>query len=580
MKIHFLLILLIVRGCQVAGAQNSDSLQFESFFQKTDQLKSQPEKFDSALYYADRMLREAHTPYQKGLANLAKGNVIGSNDWDYNTGEFAFPYLVKAIDALAQVKAREKLHHALVGFALCYDRKYNPNNEKTSSKSLFYMSMALRLQHDWTYEVSIPFKATFDDRPATRQELQEAINVTKANLAFWEGGPSLPLQMWRNHSLGNLYWHLTHQLAYSEPYLTKAATIARKIKDRLFWSICFSTLTVFSNQSKDYKKALLYGEQGLAHALDTLKSSIRESFFRDQLHVTYKALGQTEKALMHKEKSLQIAEKVNHEAESKRLTFMRERNNELQKRVELEQKLSEQQQRQQWYITGLLGLIALIGYIFYNNYRLRQKNREITQALLLGQTTERKRLAADLHDNLGSTMSSLRWSLGAIDAQKLTPQEQEVYHHVQSTIEQAYDQVRLLSHNLLPEELEKQGLWVTLEQLVRNLNRNTPVKFSLQLPDNPPKLDSRTAFELYSICQELTNNILKHAHATEASIVFEPKNHALKLFINDNGQGLQNNPHHGMGISNVMTRVKTLGGKWEMKNGQTGGITTQIELAI
>lgn len=249
-------------------------------------------------------------------------------------------------------------------------------------------------------------------------------------------------------------------------------------------------------------------------------------------------------------------------------------------RLTLENQLKQQQQTRIWLIAGFAMLLLLSGFVLWNNRQLRQKNLEITQALLQGQTTERKRVAADLHDNLGSTLSSLRWSLNAIDKNKLSIQEQEVYDHVQNSIEQSYDQVRLLSHNLLPKELEKQGLWVTLEQLVRKLNKNTPVKFSLQLPDNQKHLDAKTEFELYSICLELTNNILKHAQATEAAITFEMENQVLRLTIRDNGKGISEKSSSGKGLRNISERVESLKGNWETVSNEMQGIKNVFTLPL
>lgn len=88
-------------------------------------------------------------------------------------------------------------------------------------------------------------------------------------------------------------------------------------------------------------------------------------------------------------------------------------------------------------------------------------------------------------------------------------------------IDKAYNEVRLLSHNLLPEDLEKQGLQVALQSFARKINQNTSLKFTLFFSGNFPGLSPKIEFELYSICPELINNILKHAQATEASVRFE-----------------------------------------------------------
>lgn len=548
----------------------ADSLVFDSYFRHTERLKSQADKLDSALYWADLMLHKAHTPYQIALANYAKGEVIASNQWTYNTGEYAFDYYVKAINGFIETKQRERLHHALNALALTYERKYTPNNNGgLSAKSLKYTNMAFQLQHDYLYEVPYPFVVTKDDTVASKAELQEAIRVTKNNLTFWRGNVVLSMQMWRGHTLGKLYWELDKNMTNAEAYFVKSADIAKQIKDEFFHSICLGSLAVYYNQAHNYQKAVTYSELGLKHALETLKMEFREAIFRDQLYVAYKAIGQMPRAIMHKERALAIAEKVYRETEVKGLTLMKERNVALQKQIHLEQQINQQQQRQNWYLLGAFLLVSSLVYVFYNNYQLRQKNAAISAALLQGQATERKRLADDLHDNLGSTMSALRWSLEAINPQKLSPQEQEVYRHVQNTIVQAHDQVRLLSHNLLPEELEKQGLWEALQQLVRKLNRNTPVKWTFTLPPNPPRFDAKTEFELYSIVLELTNNVLKHAQASEGKVECRVQNGEWRIVVSDNGMGMVDKRTHGKGMNSVESRVKSLNGQLHIHT-QTG----------
>ena len=89
---------------------------------------------------------------------------------------------------------------------------------------------------------------------------------------------------------------------------------------------------------------------------------------------------------------------------------------------------------------------------------LQIQNSELQAALLKGQTIERQRVALDLHDNLGSTLSALWLSVDTIDKSKMNEEEREIHQNLRENLEKAYNDVRLLSHNLLPEEFEKQNL--------------------------------------------------------------------------------------------------------------------------
>ncbi|WP_461048811.1 sensor histidine kinase [Spirosoma arcticum] len=232
-------------------------------------------------------------------------------------------------------------------------------------------------------------------------------------------------------------------------------------------------------------------------------------------------------------------------------------------RKSLQQKLAEVQQLSQEKEQTLLG-----------------QNAELKAALLQGQTLERQRVAADLHDNLGTTLSALHWNLEAMDTTKLSVVEQAVYATINQQVSQAYNDVRLISHNLLPDELAKQGLAVALRGLVEKMNRNTPVRFRLSGADTLPRLDRQTEFELYSICLELLNNTIKHAHASEGFIELTQANGMLYMTVGDNGTGVTNERTDGRGLQNVAARVDSLGGTWIVDSTAGGGIQNRISVPV
>ncbi|GAB3639595.1 hypothetical protein GCM10027423_02310 [Spirosoma arcticum] len=211
---------------------------------------------------------------------------------------------------------------------------------------------------------------------------------------------------------------------------------------------------------------------------------------------------------------------------------------------------------------------------------LIKQNAELKAALLQGQTLERQRVAADLHDNLGTTLTALHWSLDAIDKTKLSPAEQAVYATISQQLGQAYTDVRLLSHNLLPDKLAKQGLRVALCHLIDKMNRNTPVHFQLTGSDNLPRLDQQTEFELYSICLELLNNTIKHAHASEGFIELTQANGMLYMTVGDNGTGVANQRKDGRGLQNVAARVASLDGTWHVNSTSEQGVQNRISVPV
>ncbi len=206
------------------------------------------------------------------------------------------------------------------------------------------------------------------------------------------------------------------------------------------------------------------------------------------------------------------------------------------------------------------------------NDQLRAKNREIEEALLRGQTLERKRMAADLHDSLGGLLAAIKTSMSALNPAHMADREQQIYYNLLNMTKEAFAEVRYLSHNLQPDELEKQGLSEALIRLVYKLNLTQKITFRL---DNAelPRLDKTAEFNLYSICIELCSNILRHSEATEADILFRRFNNELNMIVKDNGCGMDPADATGMGLQNIQARMDLIRGRYEIHSSEGEGTT-------
>lgn len=256
-----------------------------------------------------------------------------------------------------------------------------------------------------------------------------------------------------------------------------------------------------------------------------------------------------------------------------------------QNRIEhLSAEAERKQQTQQflWTGLGLLGLLLLsLAWNFRNiqkrkkqtellNEQLEQKVKErtaelqqsyneIKEAMQRGQTIERKRMAADLHDNLGSLLTAINVSLDNISPEHLSEREQQIYANILSMTENAYSEVRILSHNLMPEELEKEGLANALKRMIQKINLNQPIHFSLVI-DELAYFGKNINLPVYAICLEMIQNIIKHSKATEATIYLAKKDKSLVLEVLDNGRGIQENQQKGIGLKNIQDRLETIDG--------------------
>ena len=202
------------------------------------------------------------------------------------------------------------------------------------------------------------------------------------------------------------------------------------------------------------------------------------------------------------------------------------------------------------------------------NLTLTRKNHEIQEALFRGQSIERERVASELHNNLGSLLSGVKWRLEAVELDNFSPSERTQYQSVVSLITDAYNQVRHISHNLLPSILEKQGLVPALEKLIADLNRSGRATFELIAPNEIMIEDKKISFELYSCVLELINNILKHAKARQVALELVQTSGHYILMISDDGEGIDQRQTvaSGKGLENIRQRMSSLDGTFTIRS--------------
>ncbi|PLK43198.1 histidine kinase [Emticicia sp. TH156] len=197
------------------------------------------------------------------------------------------------------------------------------------------------------------------------------------------------------------------------------------------------------------------------------------------------------------------------------------------------------------------------------NEGLKQKNKEIREALLKGQTMERERVASELHDNIGGTLTALKWRFEALDKDNLSEKEQVIYDGILKNMHRAYGEVRLISHNMLPAEFEEKGLVGALEKFIADLNTGAAkTNFRLNVSQLQKPIRQEVALEIYICCFEIINNVIKHANATEVELeIAEKQNGNLEVMILDNGKGFD--PAvigNGKGLKNIMNRAEKVNG--------------------
>jgi two-component system, NarL family, sensor kinase len=207
------------------------------------------------------------------------------------------------------------------------------------------------------------------------------------------------------------------------------------------------------------------------------------------------------------------------------------------------------------------------------------KDVEVMQAMIEGEESERKRISRDLHDGIGSRLSSLKMQL---DYLNLPSGTNEDYEKFSSNLNLIINDLRKTAFNLVPETLSKLGLDLALKDLCFVMS-NTLVKIHYSSTEISPKILSSQQVTIFRIVQELINNALKHANCTEIIIDCSQNKELFLITVEDNGIGFivtDFNSFTGLGLKSIKNRVELLNGNFEIKSIVSKGTVFNIELQV
>jgi signal transduction histidine kinase len=242
-------------------------------------------------------------------------------------------------------------------------------------------------------------------------------------------------------------------------------------------------------------------------------------------------------------------------------------------------------------LSAILLLLFLLFYLYSQNAQLKQKNKlkdlrskaqeNMINASINGQELERKKIAAFLHDNISALLSSAGLHLHAYTSQNQSyPQE---IIKTKAILEEAHDQVRDLSHELMPSLLARFGLFDALDDLCEK-NSNSILHFEYVSSINrKTRYDEDFEMKIYFIIMELLNNIIKHSDASQSKLSMDENNELLKITLVDNGKGFDSSKFHvleGFGLNQIKARINNLRGNIYLNSKLNAGTTITIEVPI
>lgn len=218
--------------------------------------------------------------------------------------------------------------------------------------------------------------------------------------------------------------------------------------------------------------------------------------------------------------------------------------------------------------------------------RRRRNENEMMQAVLEAQEVERRRLARDIHDGVGPLLSTLRLQLESLQT-KLDPQPDlvEGCSRMLQLLTMITQEVRSISHALMPQVLLDFGLVSALEQLQQKANGTGKINLTFYSTGIDKQLPEPIALGVYRVAQELINNAIKHAGASEVNMQLIGHKDTVILMVEDNGKGIDKHQagpgiEPGIGLQNIRTRARLLGGAFSLESSPGRGVLATLEIPL
>jgi len=337
-----------------------------------------------------------------------------------------------------------------------------------------------------------------------------------------------------------------------------------------------NNMGLFYTKNKDYEKGIKYYLQSY-HLADSIKNypTIKDACLA--LSSAYEQVGDYQNSLHF----LQIGEDIKHTLAERSKENKLEEFKTKYESVEKEEQivLLDRENSLKAAIIGILVLLGLglLGWQRMNRKKLLAKQENLRyKSIIETELNERKRIAQDLHDSLGQTISAIRMQTAVLPIY----QDQKPDHEkLLKQVDHAYDELRNISHNIMPDTLIKLGLVPAIRELISDLNIDNVLSIEVKAEEPITPLTEDQNINLYRIVQEILSNTIKHAQASMIRVILENKNKKIALRIKDNGKGMDPKTiknSTGMGWKNILSRVTLISAKMDVQSKPNQGTTVSI----
>lgn len=320
------------------------------------------------------------------------------------------------------------------------------------------------------------------------------------------------------------------------------------------------------------------------------------------MYLLKRSMNDSEQALTYYEKHIELRDIAQSDKNKKNIHFLSVKYQTEKKQKEIELLTSQakiqnlQIQNNKYMLAGIGGVAALLiisitALYSRKNYKLKAflaQEKEAQQkmrfkSVIEGEEKERKRIAQDLHDGLGQLLSTARLNVSVLEDENDDEKSTSLNSSLK-LIDEAVNEVRNISHNLMPNALISIGFEAAIKEQVHLINDAGKVLVHLSIPDEALKLEESKAISIYRIIQEILNNALKYANSTNIHISIDHNQQSrLQISIKDDGIGFDTKVVEnstGIGWENIISRTDLLNGELNVQSEIGAGSEISLKVAV
>nr|MBP9740519.1 sensor histidine kinase [Chitinophagaceae bacterium] len=240
----------------------------------------------------------------------------------------------------------------------------------------------------------------------------------------------------------------------------------------------------------------------------------------------------------------------------------------------------------------LIALLILTGYFLYRHKKQQQeallqqelyKQQQLAVVSILeAEEKERKRIAAELHDGVGQTMTAAWMNMqSALNDNSNEQNKKQIFENALKLLDESCKELRVVSHNMMPNVLLQKGLVNAVKDFLSQINKQG-ININIESDGLNKIIPAHVEAVLYRVIQESVNNVIKHANATQLFITLYNETDGIDVMIEDNGKGFnkKNIKSDGIGLQNIESRIKYLKGEIEWDTSEGNGTVISIHIPL